>query len=690
MSSDVLNFNKPCSACRRRKVKCDKAQPCNNCIRHRVTCVYEAPRESVMSQQLLQDRVDRLERMVEDLAAYSLSNPASSQYRRSSSSANSPFSSFDDYGDVPADAGSQVFNHGNSYYMGPDSWMNLDQLSSAQQHLLSMCSQDTSEERPAWLMAMSQPKPKDLSGFHLPAHKQDIMFGLFFDHVEPWIRIIHQPYFWQLVGDFRQGTCLASREVEALMFSMQYVTAAMLPAALIHEKLAVAKPELVSHLQQAAELAFDQANVMRSRSVILVSALLYYIVSRSSEGCSARANRFQTCQFHTGNSETGSTLLGLASSIARRMGMHRDPAFYGYAPWCIEMRRRMWGHLATLDAQSCNADGSVSVLMAMGDVQRSFNLNDGDFKLPRYTQGETGPRDREGFSEATPALIRREICRAAHSLSEARRSAANCYDLMAIIDETSKYVRLRFLHHFDGSDPMQHVIKKWYEAMIKSLTVSVLYLHASTSGPKLHCHFFEQLQERYVSHFEMRLSSANSTRLYEDCLTCLEEFTSGEKAATAYHWQWAFRWPMPLHVMAGLLGCLASMPDHRDTDRAWEQIAEAFRRYNNDDVTMAKVPAWYTIELLCDQAMLVHPNQKHEGRAYTKRTHASHHDKTVGVAAGCAGVYGIEMYDDALQKQQSLVEVASAEAMSMGFSDSDIDAVFFNVNADDDFLSIDV
>jgi hypothetical protein len=279
MSSDVINFNKPCSACRRRKVKCDKAQPCNNCIRHRVTCVYEAPRESVMSQQVLQDRVDRLERMVEDLAAYSLSNPASSHYRSNSSSANSPFSSFDDYSDVPADAGSQVFNCSNSYYMGPDSWMNAEQLSSAQHHLLNVCSQDTAEERPAWLMAMSQPKPQDLSRFHLPAHKQDMIFGLFFDHVEPWIRMHHQPYFWQLVGDFRQGTCLASREVEALMFSTQYITAALLPATLIHEKLGVAKPELVSHLQQAAELAFDQANVMRSRSVILVSALLYYIVS---------------------------------------------------------------------------------------------------------------------------------------------------------------------------------------------------------------------------------------------------------------------------------------------------------------------------------------------------------------------------------------------------------------------------
>lgn len=288
MSSGVVNFNKPCSACRRRKVRCDKAQPCNNCIRHRVICVYEVPGESTKSEQLLQDRVDRLERMVEDLASYSLSNPGSTYYRRRSSSANSPFSGFDDGNDIPADAGNQVFSCSNSYYMGPDSWMNIDQLSSAQQHLLNICSHDTKEECPTWLISISQPKPEDLGRFHLPTYKEDIMLRLFFDHIEPWIRMNHQPYFWQLVSDFRQGTCLAVREVEALMFSTLYVSAALLPATLIHEKLGLVKPKLVLYLQQATELAFDQANVMRSRSVLLVSALLYYIVSPANRSSIAR------------------------------------------------------------------------------------------------------------------------------------------------------------------------------------------------------------------------------------------------------------------------------------------------------------------------------------------------------------------------------------------------------------------
>ncbi|KPM45402.1 hypothetical protein AK830_g1210 [Neonectria ditissima] len=660
MSSDVINFNKPCSACRRRKVRCDKAQPCNNCIRHRVSCVYEAPRESVVSQQVLQDRVERLERMVEDLTAFSLSNHGTHHNRTNSSSANSPFSSFDDYMDVPTDAGNQVFGTGNSYHMGPDSWMSLDHLGYSPHHLLNMCSEDDAEEKPAWPLSLSHPRPKDLSHFHLPIYKEDAMIGMFFESVEPFIRINHQGYFWQLVGEFRQGTCAYEREVESLMFATQYLTASVLPAGLIQEKLGLIKSDLTSHLQRATELAFDQANIMRSRSTVLFNAFLYYI----------------TCQFHTGNCEAGSTLLGLASSIARRIGMHRDPVYYGYTTWCVEMRRRMWGHLAALDSQSCNADGSESVLMSLSDVQRSTNVNDAEWK-PRFARGDPGPRDREGFSDAAAALIRREICRTSHNVSEARKSAASCSDLVAIIEETTKYVQLKFLHQFDGSDPMHNVITKWYHAMIKSLTVSVLYLHASPSRPKLHCHAFEQLQ----------------ARLYDECLACLEEFSQGEKAATEYHWQWAFRWPMPLHVIAGLLSGLSRLSDHRDTDRAWGQVDAAFRRYNNEDTSMAKVPAWHSIEILCDQAMAQHPGQKHQGRAYTKRTHTS---RSVGgaelhklVGMPCGGVYGIEMYDESLRKQV-LGDVASAEAISLGFSDTEIDAVFFTVNGEDDFLSIDI
>lgn len=155
---------------------------------------------------------------------------------------------------------------------------------------------------------------------------------------------------------------------------------------------------------------------------------------------------------------------------------------------------------------------------------------------------------------------------------------------------------------------------------------------------------------------------------------------------------------MPIHVIAGLLSGLARQPDHPDTDRAWEQIDIVFRRYNNDDISMAKIPAWHAIEALCDQAMAQHPAQPHEGHSYTKRVHKhahspmtddSDHLKTTvsPMMLGDMSMYGADMSEPTLSQMFS----STGPAMSMGFPTSGPnDLSFFNITADGDFPSLDI
>lgn len=176
--------------------------------------------------------------------------------------------------------------------------------------------------------------------------------------------------------------------------------------------------------------------------------------------------------------------------------MQRDPAYYGYAAWIVEMRRRMWGHITALDAQSASTDGLESVLLALGDVQRSHNADDADWKLSPLAGPDPGPRDREGFSDATVPLIRRELSRTWNKLFASRGTISNCEYLVVIVGEAEKYLRFKFIQHLNASNPMQLVITHWYNAMIKSLRVLVLYFHASPSKLKLQCHVLDQLQDR--------------------------------------------------------------------------------------------------------------------------------------------------------------------------------------------------
>ncbi|KAH7142141.1 hypothetical protein EDB81DRAFT_653210 [Dactylonectria macrodidyma] len=645
MSNQVLTFNKPCNDCRRRKVRCDKGQPCNNCTRLGVSCAYEAHRESVLSRQHLHERVERLERMVEKMVALSVLNaPPPISLRSGPSSESSYFSSSDDCSSISADAESQVFRLGNSYQNGPDSWMSIDQHAYEPQPLLNVISDKVVGQKPlSW--PLSPTSPNDMSHFHLPTYQEDVLMKMFFDHVEPFIRTSHQGYYWQVVTDYRKGTCISVHEVEAFMFATQYITATVLPASLVQERLGVARSELSNHLQKATELALDRANLMGSRSTTLLNALLYYV----------------TCQFHTGNCETGSTLLGLAGNIGRRIGMHRDPARYGYGSWIVEMRRRMWGHIAALDVQSATMDGHDSVLLTLCDVQRSYNADDADWK-PSPLRTDPGACDREGFSDATASLIRRELGRACRDLCEAQRTTSNCDDLIAIVNETEMYLQSKFFNHFDESDPMQLAITHWYNAAIK-------WLH------------------RLVS-------PTDDCSLYDNCLGCLEEFERGEQAAIQHHWQWAFRWPMPIHCIAGLLSGLARQPHHPDTDRAWTQIDVVFQRYNNEDISMAKIPAWKFIEDLCDQAMLKHPNRAHEGCSYIKRIHNAGLPPTAcephrAEAVWCDGMCSFRSHENTMS-QPNLSQIFCMGATNLGFTFSETNHIFFSLDENNEFPTTDI
>ncbi|KAH7312433.1 hypothetical protein B0I35DRAFT_480890 [Stachybotrys elegans] len=610
MSSDILNFNKPCSACRRRKVRCDKAQPCNNCARHGVTCVYETSRESVVNQQILQERVERLERIVEEMAALTMSQQASPCAHISNNKAGnvnfstcsnktSPGSLTDDTYDASStDTGSQIFHSGSSYHIGADHWMNLEHpLYEADCMLNISSSEDVSEDGGSWPLSPHPLRSKSLSQLHLPHEKEDILIRLFFAHVEPFIRIVHQGFVWQMIASFRNGMSTSSKEVEALMFSMQYIAVSILPAAVVEEKTGLFKTALTSHLQRAAEMALENADVMRSRNMVVLSALLYYI----------------TCKFHIGDCEVASTLLGIAGNIAKRTGMHRDPSYYGYTSWFTEMRRRIWGQYASLDVQSNLFDGSDAYMTAASDVQRASNANDCEW-TPSYISREAGPPDLNGYTDNACALIRREITRTSFRVADARRNAKSCDELIAIIDETEKYLGLKFLNHFDGSIALHAAITYWTRAMIRALHVTVLYYHAQGSRAGLPCHDFEKLREQYEPPPPLP-----RYLLYSDCIDCLEEFQRGEAVATPHHWQWMFRWPMPIHAITGILAGLARQPNHPETDRAWEQVDAVFRRYNNDEMSMAKIPAWHAIEIMCERAMMQHSQISHGGRSYTRR-----------------------------------------------------------------------
>ncbi|KAK2031332.1 hypothetical protein LX32DRAFT_613796 [Colletotrichum zoysiae] len=586
MSSNLLNFNKPCNACRRRKVRCDKAKPCLNCVRHGIACVYDPQRDASVptpeSQQQLQERVERLERVIEDMKGMSMwsdSQRGIGSAFPSVSPATSYFGEPHRDESLAGDPGMQVYDDNVSYYLGPNYWLNLQEIVFEPRCLFHIDSDRTGKDpvSPSSWPVGRAPALADLSHLHLEPDKEDILTDLFFAHVEPLVKMCHDAYWRQEITDFRLGVQKTPVDVEAAMFATQAMTVAALPGSVVQERLGRPKKDLLRHLQEASQLALERADIMRSRKPIVFFALLYHIQMK----------------FIIGDGEVAVSLLGLAGRFGTRLGLHRNPSHYNYSPWIANMRSRSWSHFELMDNPLYNLEGADSGLPLISDVQPPKNANDAQWVPNRFAKPGSTPPDQDGITDMSFALVRQHLIRAMQSVVR-KRNDISVEDLGRVVDETENFITAKFIAHADGSLPIHAVIVSYFRGSIKSIRLLIDSIAARHSG-------------------------VQDAEFYQECVEILEEMERGEAAAVQNHWGWLYRWPQTPCLISNTLIGLAQQPKHPITDRAWRQVNVAFRRHNNEDISMRNFAAWRVIEALCDQAMLYHKHRPHQGAWYARR-----------------------------------------------------------------------
>ncbi|TQN66472.1 Aurofusarin cluster transcription factor aurR2 [Colletotrichum shisoi] len=636
MSSNLLNFNKPCNGCRRRKVRCDKAKPCLNCVRHGIACVYDPQREPGLptpeSQQQLQERVDRLERLVEEMKGISmrsepppppppppLKGTGSGGSFPSASPATSYYGEFNNEEVMAGDPGMQVYDDNVSYHLGPNYWLNLQDIVFEPRSLFRIDSDKTGKtpsSPSSWPIGRT-PTLADLSHLHLEPEKEDVLTDLFFAHVEPFVRITHDTYWRQQITDFRVGVQKNPVDAEAAMFATQAMTVAALPGNVVQEKLGKPKEDLLRHLQEASQLALERADILRSRKPLAFFALLYYIQMK----------------FITGDGEVAVILLGLAGRFGARLGLHRDPSHYSYSPWTANMRRRIWCHFELMDNPLYNLEGAESGLPFISDVQPPKNANDSQWMPTRFAKPNSAPHDQDGITDMSFALVRQHVVRTMQSVVRSRNDAGPD-ELSRIVDQTENFINAKFVSHADGSSPGHALVISYFRGSMRTIRLLIEF--------------------------------------YQECVEILEEMERGEAVATQNDWGWLYRWPTTPCLISNVLIGLARQPKHPITDRAWRQMNIVFRRRNNEDISMRKFAAWRVVEALCDQAMLYHKQRSHEGAWYAQRL-----GQAQGLAAAAAAAASAQgnsapvslenaTVDDILGDVQMFGQDAAAQHGGMG------------------------
>ncbi|KAK8122477.1 hypothetical protein PG984_011147 [Apiospora sp. TS-2023a] len=413
------SFKLSCTACRSKKIKCNRVHPCSHCTKSGIDCVFparkrmERPRKT-RNQELL-NRISRLESIVGKVDVQSLkdldidiSDMNISNTPEASTSAAGASPSVTRPGHSTQTAGAhqtsnqphQNESHTARRYVGGDFWMNLSHevegLKQALEQPSDTDSGDESEtESPESSMGQQNPQPfasqgllvgcksPESSGLIHPATAQILyLLSVFFDRVDPLLKILHKPSILAMLPAGLPRMTLAQ---EALAFSIYFSSITSLSQEACQTNLGQDRATLLKTYQSAVERALGAADYLTNTDLECLQALLLYVA----------------CLRVHNQSRASWALTALLLRLGQGAGLLRDGEGRGYSPFEVEMRRRIFWQIVVLDVRAAEDRGTEAMIATnMLNMRLPLNLNDDDFG-----PDSAGPLiERTGGSDITFAL----------------------------------------------------------------------------------------------------------------------------------------------------------------------------------------------------------------------------------------------------------------------------------------------
>ena len=120
----------------------------------------------------------------------------------------------------------------------------------------------------------------DLSPYHPTLEQSNQLCKLFFECVNPFIRMLHKGHFGKELNQYRRGAFAFMGEFEALLFSIYALTVHSLHAEVVEAMFSMPKQEITERFKQAAQMAMTKINFHRTDKIIAVQATGHYLVSK--------------------------------------------------------------------------------------------------------------------------------------------------------------------------------------------------------------------------------------------------------------------------------------------------------------------------------------------------------------------------------------------------------------------------
>ncbi|EXJ58021.1 hypothetical protein A1O7_05444 [Cladophialophora yegresii CBS 114405] len=380
----------PCFDCRRRKVKCSKTEPCANCQRFGVECIYEdtgrlVHRRTPTSNDPLARRIAELEELVRNLSRRpQQGNPMEIMTENIAQKFGSQASP------VGNPEGRLVFDKDRSRYLHKGFWAAMyDEV----RDLKFTLQEEPKTHGDTFLFPYVREETSRPALVDLSTRESDFLVQTFVEKVDPFVKILHKPTLHLELNHFRRGILANPTEFQVRLFAVYALGLLPLCSTMVEYRFHESKKGLLSRYRSHVEQGLSQLNLTTTQSLSTLQTFLLYI----------------TFLFWTGEMLHVSTLLAVALSMARRMGLNRDGAHFHLNPWEIELRRRLWHHLVLLDAWCVENHGLQPLLQPGGDSDTSLPLNENDSAWDTSEFSSYQPQPRNNFTDATISLMHYEF-----------------------------------------------------------------------------------------------------------------------------------------------------------------------------------------------------------------------------------------------------------------------------------------
>ncbi|KAI0441174.1 fungal-specific transcription factor domain-containing protein [Xylaria telfairii] len=561
-----------CVLCQQRKVRCDKKKPCSNCVKAGVDCRVVPPQPPRRRKKRIPERdlVDRL-RKYEALLSQNgiefeslgpdikITDPGSVEEgdeldpdftrQRAKGSPAGPDS------DVISSVGENLHRPRTFRWFPfqkefraptepiPESSEEED-VGSTINHAFDQMFGNT-DNFPFAIGSQFQ----SVTDLH-PSGMQTIqLWQIYLENVDPLLKLTHTPTLQVRIIDASTNLTKVSKSLEALMFAIYLMAITSLGDDEVERTFSDTRSNLLMKYQHGTQQALFNAGFMRMPDLTILQAYLLYCIG-------VRQYTDPRALF---------CLTGIGVRLAQRLGLQRDGAEFGFSPFEVEERRRLWWNLAGFDRRIGEMCGStITAISTGGNCKLPLNINDADLNA----HAKESPPPHTGATEMMFALTRLEFAKApGNDKMKAQLSAANPQAVTNLADHRLSSYFDQFAHY------MEETYLKFCDPKIPIHYMTLLMSRGNICKLKVYSGFF-----RVAITAPSPLPAAESEALLIEAIRMLEYdgMMQAHERLKGFLWYTKMYFPFPAYV------CLLSELRVRTTgdlcERAWETIFEHAER----------------------------------------------------------------------------------------------------------------